>query len=110
MLVLVLLVLAALLLLIFHQRAERAYWIGLALFAWYHGVLLTYSWGLDPNTSRDNLLWPDDLVTSRRSARRHKRIYWSHPPRYVGTAAGRLWDGSFGAAGGILDRLCESGP
>jgi len=83
---------AALLLVIFGQAADRAYWVGFALIGWLYLILLMYGWGLDPNSSQNNPLRPSNLITGRLSALCYDRIYSSSTPQYVMGAG-------FGASG-----------
>jgi hypothetical protein len=76
MLALALLILAAAVpLVIFRRDADRAFWLGFALFGWLYVLLLGYSWGLDPEKSRASPLRLDALATTRLTNVAFERIY-----------------------------------
>src|SRR5947209_704555 len=82
MLALVLLSLvASLLLLIFRMGAERAYWTGFALVGGLYVLVLINGWGLDPNTTYNHPLSPQNLITGQLAALAYDRLYSSSLPQ-----------------------------
>jgi hypothetical protein len=68
---------AAVLCAVFRGRAERAFWIGFAVFGWLYVVVLMYGWSIAPNQSQGvrNPLLPDRLATTRIAAWLHERLF-----------------------------------
>jgi hypothetical protein len=66
---------AAVPLAIFRRDADRAFWLGFALFGWLYVLVLAYGWSLDPGNSGHNPLRPDRLITARLTSHGFQRIY-----------------------------------
>ncbi|MEX2175919.1 MAG: hypothetical protein WD872_16275 [Pirellulaceae bacterium] len=92
----VLVLTAAVLLALFRERSQRAFWIGFALVGWAQFSLLLYAWSLDPNTSHNNPLRLDTQFTSIVSNAAYMRIYGYPQPMYGG---GGFGGGVFGPGG-----------
>jgi hypothetical protein len=86
----------SLLLVIYRQGANRAFWTGFAVCGWLYLLLLMYGWSLNPNTSYNNPLRPSNLITGRLSTACYDRIY--SPPLQYGMGGG-FGTGTAGMAG-----------
>lgn len=89
MLAFTLLVLAtAALFAVFRQGADRAQWIGFAVFGWLYWVLLMFG-QLDGPGQLENPFWPRNFATAKLSAWLYDRLY-SEPQHYGMGGAGSM--------------------
>ena len=92
---------AAVLLAVFRQAADRAHWIGFALFGWLYLLLLMFGWSGSSSdlSSWENPFRPYNLATAKFSAWCYDKLYAQDPQIQYTTYGGMSGFGGGGPGG-----------
>lgn len=99
----------ALLLVVFRQGVQRAYWIGFATFGWLYIALLLVSWSVDPNTPSDNPFQPANLATRQVSSACYHWLYDAAFEKHFASYQPASGMGGYGGGMGGMSSMMGSG-